>query len=179
MLRLHRLASKHLPTVMAMECRTELHPWTQAQMARLAEDSQAMAYVASDDGPVVGFAGLFLLEESFHVERLTVARTRRRRGVGKYLFLKLLNLLTPERSVLTLHVPETNADGLAFLKAMTRNLRGAVSICHLIRCPAHLDAPDAVAYHFRRENFDHPVIEAVPDVPTAPVTRRSVRHDRA
>lgn len=78
-----------IPAVAALEEAYQPLPWTPGVLAdELAAENRS--YLVAEADVVVGFAGVMIVDEEAHVTNLLVAEERRREGIGRRLFTRLI-----------------------------------------------------------------------------------------
>jgi ribosomal-protein-alanine N-acetyltransferase len=91
-----------------LEAAERSHPWTRGVFEDEL-DAENRVYLAADDGDLIGFGGLMLIDDEAHVTNLLVAEERRRAGVGRRLMLALVDAAVGEGARhLTLEVRSRN-----------------------------------------------------------------------
>lgn len=78
-----------LPGVVALEAVNQPRPWSeQLFRAELAADNRI--YLVAEEGEIVGFGGVMVIADEAHITNLLVSPTHRRRGLGRYLVIALI-----------------------------------------------------------------------------------------
>jgi ribosomal-protein-alanine N-acetyltransferase len=74
-----------LPRVMEIERAAFSHPWSEEMIRRELEHEFSTVLLATDgrDGPILGFAVVWLVHDELHVLNVAVAPESRRRGVAR------------------------------------------------------------------------------------------------
>ena len=101
----------HLDEVLAIEESSFTTPWSRDALEReLTENTLAVYIVATEDGRVVGYAGMWHVVTEGHITNVAVTETCRRRGIAG-MMLKWLLDTAEHRGMMgvTLEVRITNA----------------------------------------------------------------------
>ncbi len=92
----------------ALEAAERAQPWSEGVFAdELAGENRV--YLAADDGGLVGFGGIMVVDDEAHVTNLLVSPDRRRTGIGRRLMAGLVDAAISEGARhLTLEVRSRN-----------------------------------------------------------------------
>ena len=100
-----------LDGVMSVEFDSFLTPWSRTAFEEeLTQNRLARYIVAAEDGNIVGYAGTWLVINEAHVTNVAVSGQHRRKGIGRLLMEKLMELARDSgMDSMTLEVRVTNA----------------------------------------------------------------------
>jgi len=100
-----------LDGVMSVEFDSFLTPWSRTAFEEeLTQNRLARYIVAEEDGSIVGYAGTWLVINEAHVTNVAVSGQHRRKGIGRFLMEKLMELARDSgMDSMTLEVRVTNA----------------------------------------------------------------------
>jgi len=99
-----------LEVVSRLEADIYPQPWSDAVFAEELGREGRVYLAADDDGDIVGYAGLMMVEDEAHVTTVAVTPSARKRGVGKRLMLALVEAaLAAGARHLTLEVRVSNS----------------------------------------------------------------------
>lgn len=105
-----------IPTVAALERLIYPQPWSaRLFFDELGRDDRSYLVIESDQGDVLGYGGLLLIEQDAHITSLTVAPAQRRKRLGTKLLLALVERALQhgaQHLTLEVRVSNTSAQGL-------------------------------------------------------------------
>lgn len=107
--------------VTAIEREAFAVPWRESTFRRLIDDRRAMAWTAAaEEGPVVGYAVMWLTDEGAQLGNLAVAEAWRRRGLGRLLVYRALAAVRGSESggLLALEVRESNEAAMRLYRGL-------------------------------------------------------------
>ena len=104
----------HLDAVYDIECGTSAIPWTKNDLRKEVTDNKHAQYkVASIDGIIVGYAGLWHIVNEGQITNIAVSEKYRRRGVASKLVEALIDMAREKEMIgLTLEVRVSNIAAL-------------------------------------------------------------------
>lgn len=105
-----------LPEVIAIERASHLHPWTEEEFRRFAQQQGCIFRVALVHGEVAGFMVYLLHDHKIELVNLAVAPKWRLSGIASAMAGHLKRKLSPTRSKIVTVVRETNLPAQLFLK---------------------------------------------------------------
>ena len=115
---LHWLSMQHLGPVSDIAADTFDNPWTRKQYAEILSRLNVMGLVAvAWPGRVLGYNVFAIQDNRIDLLCMAVESHHRRRGIGRKLFGRLSEFLSPQRSALYFEVQETNLAAHLFFKA--------------------------------------------------------------
>ena len=83
--------------------------WTPSVLKSELESKNSKYIVALKGKEVVGFAGIIILPDSTEVTNIVTKKVERKKGIGKLLLDKLINMtITEKKEVISLEVNEKN-----------------------------------------------------------------------
>jgi ribosomal-protein-alanine N-acetyltransferase len=111
MVRIRDADVRDVAAIVALENRVYDPPWSETIIRDEMAQANRIYLVVEDDGIIVGFGGVMLVEEDAHVTTLGIAPEHRRRRLGSRLLLALIDraLDAGSRNV-TLEVRESNVN---------------------------------------------------------------------
>lgn len=117
------------PAVVAIERACTAPPWSEADFLAALRRPYHGAYVAVEDGKILGFWVQELTPGTVHIKRLAVHPAFRRLGVGRQMVVAITGRLAPGgRTRATATVPETELVAQVFLRSCgflwTETIRG-------------------------------------------------------
>lgn len=109
--RIRPMTRSDIPAVAALEAEIYPQPWSpRVFFDELALDSRVYVVAVTEDGAVVGYGGVLLVEQDAHITTVAVAPEARGRNLGKRLMLDLVDRSLDEGARhLTLEVRVSNA----------------------------------------------------------------------
>jgi len=97
-----------------MEASHQAQPWTEGVFLDELE-AENRTYLVADEGGLVGFAGVMVIEDEAHVMNLLVGPEHRRQGIGRRLVRRLIELVIEQGARhLTLEVRSENSAARQF-----------------------------------------------------------------
>ncbi|MGL4767082.1 MAG: ribosomal protein S18-alanine N-acetyltransferase [Formosimonas sp.] len=83
-----RLQPADLPAVAELEATVQRDPWSREQILAVADllNANYMAWVAEDDGAIVGYLIAQHVVDAFEILTIGVAQTQQKRGIGRGLW---------------------------------------------------------------------------------------------
>lgn len=111
------MEEKHLDKVMEIEIANFAIPWTRKSMEGEIENKMAIYLVATIDGKVVGYGGMWHVVTEGHITNIAVADEYKHKGVGSAIVERLLEI-ADEKDMLgvTLEVRVSNQSALGLYK---------------------------------------------------------------
>ncbi len=104
----------HIPQIAQMEQEYFSAPWSEAMLTEALFDPQSSFIVAeSEDGGVLGYAGLQVVLDEGYIDNIAVERSARRHGVGGELLDVFCRFAVEHLSFLTLEVRASNQPAIA------------------------------------------------------------------
>jgi ribosomal-protein-alanine N-acetyltransferase len=87
---LRPLTEADIPAALALEQESQIAPWSEGVLRdELAAENRI--YLAADEGGLIGFGGVMLVDDQAHVTNLLVSPESRGRGIGQRLMLGLID----------------------------------------------------------------------------------------
>ena len=107
----------HIEQIAALERECFSTPWSEAMLTEVLFDSQASFIVAeSEDGGVLGYAGLQVVLDEGYIDNIAVEPNARRHGVADELLDVFCRFGEANLAFLTLEVRESNAPAIALYR---------------------------------------------------------------
>lgn len=107
----------HIPQIAALERECFSTPWSEAMLTEVLFDAQASFIVAeSEDGGVLGYAGLQVVLDEGYIDNIAVDPNARRHGVADELLDVFCRFGEANLAFLTLEVREFNAPAIALYR---------------------------------------------------------------
>ena len=107
----------HIPQIAALERECFSTPWSEAMLTEVLFDAQASFIVAeSEDGGVLGYAGLQVVLDEGYIDNIAVDPNARRHGVADGLLDVFCRFGEANLAFLTLEVRESNAPAIALYR---------------------------------------------------------------
>jgi len=104
-------APSDLSAIAALEVEVYDHPWSESIIRDELSQSNRSYLVVEAEGDIIGFGGAMFVVEDAHITTLGIAPAHRRRGIGSWLLLNLIDRALDSGSRnLTLEVRESNVD---------------------------------------------------------------------
>jgi ribosomal-protein-alanine N-acetyltransferase len=116
-----RMRELDLPRVMEIERAAFSHPWSEEMIRRELEHEFSTVLLATDgrDGPILGFAVVWLVHDELHVLNVAVAPESRRRGVARSVLDRVEgNGREQGARVAMLEVRRSNAPAIALYRSL-------------------------------------------------------------
>jgi ribosomal-protein-alanine N-acetyltransferase len=116
-----RMRELDLPRVMEIERPAFSHPWSEEMIRRELEHEFSTVLLATDgrDGPILGFAVVWLVHDELHVLNVAVAPESRRRGVARSVLDRVEgNGREQGARVAMLEVRRSNAPAIALYRSL-------------------------------------------------------------
>jgi ribosomal-protein-alanine N-acetyltransferase len=110
-----------LPRVVEIERAAFSHPWSEEMIRRELEHEFSTVLLATDgrDGPIMGFAVVWLVHDELHVLNVAVAPESRRRGVARSVLDRMeRNGREQGARVAMLEVRRSNAPAIALYRSL-------------------------------------------------------------
>jgi len=108
---LRPMTAGDVPAVLRLEAEIFAHPWTEQILRDELAAPRRTYLVAEEDGAIVGYGGVMLVEEDAHITNLAVDPAHRGRGVATRIYLDLVDVaLADGTENLTLEVRVHNLD---------------------------------------------------------------------
>lgn len=83
--------------------------WTPGVLKSEIENENSKYFVAKEDNTILGFAGFIVLPDDVEITNIVIKKTERKKGIGKLLFEKLIEMAKKEeRDNISLEVNENN-----------------------------------------------------------------------
>ena len=109
---------RDMAEVLEIENESFEFPWSEEEFIRCLRQRNCIGMVADCDDKVVGFMVYELHKTRLHILNFAVARSWRRRGIGRKMAGKLVGKLSSQRRTrIVLEVRETNLDAQIFFRA--------------------------------------------------------------
>ena len=106
---LHLMTLEDLPAVMLLEQAAYSAPWPEAAYRQALSNDQALFVLLRYQGKIVGYSGMWHLEDAAHVGTIVSHSAARRKGVGELLLVIILQQArTLPVDVVTLEVRPSN-----------------------------------------------------------------------
>ena len=85
-------------------------PWSRESFLKEMRDNHLARYfVYEEEGKIIGYAGVWLIEDEGHITNVAVEPGHRGKGIGKELIVMMIEMLKSKRILrLTLEVRESN-----------------------------------------------------------------------
>lgn len=107
----------HIEQIAALERECFSTPWSEAMLTEVLFDSQASFIVAeSEDGGVLGYAGLQVVLDEGYIDNIAVEPNARRHGVADELLDVFCRFGEANLAFLTLEVRASNAPAIALYR---------------------------------------------------------------
>ena len=107
----------HIEQIAALERECFSAPWSEAMLTEVLFDSQASFIVAeSEDGGVLGYAGLQVVLDEGYIDNIAVEPNARRHGVADELLDVFCRFGEANLAFLTLEVRASNAPAIALYR---------------------------------------------------------------
>lgn len=107
----------HIGQIAALERECFSTPWSEAMLTEVLFDSQASFIVAeSEDGGVLGYAGLQVVLDEGYIDNIAVEPNARRHGVADELLDVFCRFGEANLAFLTLEVRASNAPAIALYR---------------------------------------------------------------
>ena len=107
----------HIEQIAALERECFSTPWSEAMLTEVLFDAQASFIVAeSEDGGVLGYAGLQVVLDEGYIDNIAVDPNARRHGVADELLDVFCRFGEANLAFLTLEVRESNAPAIALYR---------------------------------------------------------------
>lgn len=108
---------RHIEQIAALERECFSTPWSEAMLTEVLFDSQASFIVAeSEDGGVLGYAGLQVVLDEGYIDNIAVEPNARRHGVADELLDVFCRFGEANLAFLTLEVRASNAPAIALYR---------------------------------------------------------------
>jgi [ribosomal protein S18]-alanine N-acetyltransferase len=90
-LRFEKLIESHIPSIVAIEARTNSAPWSERSFRNELDHSHGIFLTAILNGEVIGYGAIWLVIDEAHVTTIAVAEEHHRKGIGERLMRDLLS----------------------------------------------------------------------------------------
>ena len=109
----------HIEQIAALERECFSTPWSEAMLTEVLFDAQASFIVAeSEDGGVLGYAGLHVVLDEGYIDNVAVEPAARRHGVADELLDVFCRFGQAHLAFLTLEVRESNAPAIGLYEKL-------------------------------------------------------------
>lgn len=124
-LQIRPMTPDDISAIVAMEKRCFTTPWTSHAFRMELKNHLAVYQVASLDGQVMGYGGMWLILDEAHVTNVAVHPQARGRGIGKALMKTLIQETVDRRlKRMTLEVRKSNETALAMYRKLGFRMSG-------------------------------------------------------
>ena len=108
------MTMEHIPQVAALERACFSRPWSEESLqSELWNDSAVIIVAESEDGAVLGYAGLQTVLDEGYITNVAVDQTYRRQGIADELIAAFVRFGQAKLAFLTLEVRASNAPAIA------------------------------------------------------------------
>lgn len=108
------MTMEHIPQVAALERACFSRPWSEESLqSELWNDSAVIIVAESEDGSVLGYAGLQTVLDEGYITNVAVDNTYRRQGIADELIAAFVRFGQAKLAFLTLEVRASNAPAIA------------------------------------------------------------------
>lgn len=108
------MTMEHIPQVAALERACFSRPWSEESLqSELWNDSAVIIVAESEDGSVLGYAGLQTVLDEGYITNVAVDQTHRRQGIADELIAAFVRFGQAKLAFLTLEVRASNAPAIA------------------------------------------------------------------
>lgn len=108
------MTMEHIPQVAALERACFSRPWSEESLqSELWNDSAVIIVAESEDGAVLGYAGLQTVLDEGYITNVAVDNTYRRQGIADELIAAFVRFGQAKLAFLTLEVRASNAPAIA------------------------------------------------------------------
>jgi len=121
------LTPELIPAILEIEKKSQGAPWSEKSFTNELENPHSYFLVALENQAVIGYGGVWLIQDEAHVTTITVNQDQRRKGIGKRLMHELIKgSLERKANCMTLEVRVSNEpaiklyDSLGFARAAVR-----------------------------------------------------------
>lgn len=90
-LRFEKLTESHIPSILAIEARTNNAPWSERSFRNELDHSHGIFLTAILNGEVIGYGAIWLVIDEAHVTTIAVTEEHHRKGIGERLMRDLLS----------------------------------------------------------------------------------------
>lgn len=90
--------------------------WSQNILKSELESELSKYFVARKDGKIVGFAGVIILPDDVEITNIVTKKNERKRGIGKLLLDKLIQIAFELQKDISLEVNEKNESAINLYK---------------------------------------------------------------
>lgn len=90
--------------------------WKPSILKSELESSNSKYIVAKENDKIVGFAGIILLPDDAEITNIVTKKSDRKKGIGKLLLAKIIEMARKERNVISLEVNEKNEIAIKLYK---------------------------------------------------------------
>ena len=90
--------------------------WSQNILKSELESELSKYFVAKKDGKIVGFAGVIILPDDVEITNIVTKKNERKRGIGKLLLDKLIQIAFELQKDISLEVNEKNESAINLYK---------------------------------------------------------------
>ena len=101
-------------------------PWSRESFLKEMRDNHLARYfVYEEEGKIIGYAGVWLIEDEGHITNVAVEPGHRGKGIGKELIVMMIEMLKGKRILrLTLEVRESNHVAIALYHSLGFEIYG-------------------------------------------------------
>lgn len=108
------MTMEHIPQVAALERACFSRPWSEESLqSELWNDSAVIIVAESEDGSVLGYAGLQTVLDEGYITNVAVDQTYRRQGIADELIAAFVRFGQAKLAFLTLEVRASNSPAIA------------------------------------------------------------------
>lgn len=108
------MTAEHIPQIAALEKACFSHPWTQSMLQEeLWNDAAVIIAAETEDGTILGYAGLQTVLDEGYINNVAVSPAFRRQGVAGALIQAFIRFGQAKLAFLTLEVRASNAPAIA------------------------------------------------------------------
>lgn len=90
--------------------------WTAGVLKSELESDLSKYVVAKENGNIVGFAGVIILPDDVEITNIVTKKTERKKGIGKLLLDKLIEIAVALKKDISLEVNEKNEAAISLYK---------------------------------------------------------------
>lgn len=121
------LSLELIPAILEIEKTSQGAPWSEKSFTNELKNPHSYFLVALERQNVIGYGGVWLIQDEAHVTTITVSQDHRRKGIGKQLMHELIKgSMERKANCMTLEVRVSNEpairlyDSLGFARAAVR-----------------------------------------------------------
>ena len=112
MIFLDTLKPEYAPQVAEIERKSFSLPWSEDAFMGELDNPLATYVVAVEDETVLGFAGVHIIAGEGYITNIAVRESARRRGIGKMLLERIIDICRDKCTFVTLEVRKSNAPAI-------------------------------------------------------------------